>query len=371
MRGKNIIKFLSVLLVIMVFANIVVGCGQSSQTNQVSETSQSDGNDESAVNLDPEAALEWYLKQPEPVPKKKYQLGFAAVYLADPIWVAFEYGVEQQCEKLGLPKPYVTSAGGYDKAAEQIAQVEDLLARGIDGLLLGPADPDGLVPTVERAVEAGVPVLNFASGINTDKVISDIQVNQRLIGQRAAERLGKELNGKGKVFMLAGVAGTSWALEREKGFIEYMKEHYPDIQIVGKQYSKNDRAVGLRIAEDALQAHPDIDAFYGGSDLLAAGAADAVKAAGKKGKIKVISLSGISKDTQQLIRNGEITFSVPYQAVEQGKMLVNVMVHYLNGDKNIPKRIGLPIEIIDQKNVDTFDISKFLAPDGYKPSLAQ
>jgi ribose transport system substrate-binding protein len=369
MRGKKSVKFLSILMI--VFVVMLVGCGQSSQSHQAIESSKPNENEASVVNLDREAALKWYLQQPEPVPKKKYQLGFSAVYLSDPIWVAMEYGVEQQLAKLGLPKPYVTSAGGYDKATNQIAQVEDMLTRGIDGLLLGPANPDGLVPAVERAANAKVPVLSFASGINSDKVITDVQVNHVLLGQQTAEYLGKEMNGKGKVFMLLGVAGINWAVDREKGFTEYMKQHYPNIQIVGKQNSKNDRATGLNITQDALQANPDIDAVYAAADLLATGAADAIKAAGKSGKIKVVTMSGISKDTQELIKSGEITMSLPYQAVEQGKMLVNLMVRYLNGDTNIPKKMGLITEFIDKKNINTFDVSKYLAPENYKPSIAQ
>ncbi|WP_134698755.1 TMAO reductase system protein TorT [Ammoniphilus sp. YIM 78166] len=376
-------KFLWSLVSVLTTATILAGCGQGNQSTSGTDTSSQTGqeqannassegsNDSSVANLDPEEALKWYMQQPDPVPKEKYQLGLSTVYLSDPLWVAIEYGVEQQLEKLGLPKPYVTAAGGYNKAPEQIAQVEDLLVRGIDGLMLGPANPDALVPAVEQAVQNNVPVLNYAVGINTDQIITDIEATQEMLGRTTAEYLGKALNGQGKVYMMPGVAGSSWALGREKGFLDYMKEHHPGIEIVGKHYGKNDRAEGLNTAQDALQAHPDIDAFYAGSDHIAAGAADAIKAAGKTGQIKVVTMAGISKDTQQLIKNGEITMALPYQAVEQGKMMVNMMVHYLNGEKNLPKRIGIPVETITKENIDTFDVSKYLAPEGYTPSISQ
>lgn len=374
MKGKRGKKLGLFMLIVLTVTAVLAGCGQGAEPSGEG-SSQADhnpnANEPSVVNLGQEEALKWYLQQPDPVPQKKYQLGASLVYLSDPLWVAFQYGIEQQLQKLGLPKPYVTAAGGYTKATEQIAQAEDLLTRGIDGLLLGPANPDALVPAVEMAEKANVPVVNFAVGIHTDKIVTDIQATQELLGQMTAEYLGKELNGKGKVFMLSGVAGSSWAIGREKGFMDYMKQHHPDIQIVGKHYSKNDRADGLNLAQDALQATPDIDAFYAGADLIAAGVADAIKGVGKTGKIKVVTMAGIGKDTQMLIKNGEITMSLPYQAVEQGKMVVNMMVRYLNGERNLPKTMGVPVETITKDNIDSFDVKKYLAPDDYKPSVAQ
>ncbi|MGF9710619.1 MULTISPECIES: TMAO reductase system protein TorT [Paenibacillus] len=376
MIGQNKKKTLLLMAIVFALTAIAAGCSQGGETAEggsapATTPAGTASNEPSVVDLEPEEALKWYLQQPDPVPKEKYQIGASLVYLSDPLWVGFQYGIEQQLEKLGLPKPYVTAAGGYHKHMEQIAQVEDLLSRGIDGLLLGPANPDALVTAVEVAERAKVPVVNFAVGINTDKIVTDIQATQEMLGAMTAEYLGKEMNGKGKVYMLSGVAGSSWALGREKGFIEYMQKNHPDIEIVGKHYGKNDRAEGLNAAQDALQANPDIDAFYAGADLIAAGVADAIKAVGKTGQIKVVTMSGIGKDTQMLIKNGEITMSLPYQAVEQGRMLVNIMVRYLNGERNLPKRIGVPVETITKENIDRFDVNKYLAPDHYKPSVAQ
>jgi ribose transport system substrate-binding protein len=371
MTGEIKKHFLWMIVVVLTSVSFLVGCGKTEEQASSKVSGEKNSGDTSLVNLEPEEALKWYKEQPDPKAKEKYQLGLSMVYLSDPLWVAFQYGVEQQLKKLGLPKPYVTAAGGYNKATDQIAQVEDLLVRGIDGLLLGPANPSALVPAVEQAVQNNVPVVNFAVGIDTEEIVTDIQATQELLGRTTAEFLGKELNGKGKVFMLSGVAGSSWALGREKGFLDYMKEHHPEIVIVGKHYSKNDRAEGLNLAQDALQANPDIDAFYAGADIIAAGAADAIKGVGKTGQIKVVTMAGISKDTQEMIRNGEITMSLPYQAVEQGKMLVNMMVRYLNGERNLPKSIGVPIETVSKENIDSFEVNKYLAPEDYKPSIAQ
>jgi ribose transport system substrate-binding protein len=102
--------------------------------------------------------------------------------------------------------------------------------------------------------------------------------------------------------------------------------------------------------------------------VIGAGVADAVRATGKTGQIVIVATLGISTETESLIQSGDITVTAAYPAVKVGKW-ADVMVNYLNGDKNLPKRIPLPVENIDKSNIDSIDLSKFRAPKGYSPGL--
>lgn len=355
---KTITIMLITLLMVM-----IVGCNTAAPEVKENKSTPI------ITKMSPEDALKWMKELPEPKPNKPYKLGVPLVHVADPLWVGFEYGIREEAKKLGLPDPIFTSAGGYTKADVQISQTEDMLAKGIDGLLLAPANPDSLIPVAEEAINLGVPVINFAISLNSSSlnIVTDVEVENTRLGESMAKYLGDELKGKGKVLLLPGVSGTSWSIGREKGFMDYVKAHYPEIEIIGKQYTESSRSKALAVTEDMLHAHPDINGIMTASDLIGAGASDAVRAIGKQGKITIVTTPGISTETESLIKSKDITVSAAYPAVEEGRWLVKLMVHYLNGNKDIPKQIPLPIENIDINNLATIDLSQYRAPAGYTP----
>jgi ABC-type sugar transport system substrate-binding protein len=194
---------------------------------------------------------------------------------------------------------------------KQIADIKDLITKGAKMLIVAPLNSDGLQPAWDAAAAAKVPV------VTVDRLVSQTACKDYLTfigsnfveqGKRAADAMGKALDGKGNVAILLGSSGNGVTTDRTSGFVDEMKAKYPDIQISKQQTGDFDRAKGQAVASQLLQADPTITAFYAENDEMGVGAYNAIKAVGKSpGKdVKIVSIDGI-KDAVTKIQTGEYT----------------------------------------------------------------
>ncbi len=154
----------------------------------------------------------------------------------------------------------------------------------------------------------------------------------------AADFIVKALNGKGKVVMLVGIPGTSAARDRGTGFEAQLKK-YPGIQLVAKQTANFNRAEGLKVMENLLQAYPDINAVFAQNDEMALGAIEAIKSAKKLGKIIVVGFDAIP-DALKAVKKGEMAATIAQQPAVMGQLAIEKAVEYLK-----TKTIYLPVEL--------------------------
>jgi ABC-type sugar transport system substrate-binding protein len=300
----------------------------------------------------------------EVVPKKKYVIAVALPNMPDPTWQSVWYGAQAQAQKLGL-EPRIADAGGFSKLDVQVSQIENFIQLGVDGIIIGPVQSDGVVPVLQRASDAGIKIVDAFIYDNSGRTLSRVINDQRDIGAAEANYLGKALGGKGNVVMLYGAAGVTSLQARGEGFKEALKKQYPGMRILAERYCDMSRAEGLRQMEDFLQAFPDqINGVYTGGSFLADGVADAV-AAKRAGKI-VIATASPNPGTIDRIKRGEIHMTADQQNVMQGRIVINLMVSLLNGE-NVPDMIVPPIREVTVENVETIDWSLTLPPSGWKP----
>jgi len=154
----------------------------------------------------------------------------------------------------------------------------------------------------------------------------------------AADFIAQALKGKGKVVMLIGIPGTSAARDRGAGFEAQLKK-YPGIQLVAKQTANFNRAEGLKVMENLLQAYPDIDAVFAQNDEMALGAIEAIKAAKKLGKIIVVGFDAIP-DALEAVKKGEMAATVAQQPGLMGELAVEKAVDYLK-----TKTVYIPVDL--------------------------
>ena len=236
---------------------------------------------------------------------KPYKVGIVVPHLANPHFISMAWGFIGQAEKLGV-KPILFEAGGYKNLDRQLQQVEDLIATPVNALCLAPVDFNGSVPMVKSALNKGIPVVNVNIMTAAKEVVTRVRSDDEEIGRMQGEQMSKYLGGKGNVLILAGPAGTSWAVGRSTGFEELMKAKYPNIKIIEKRWLDSDPAAGMKEMEDALQTYPNINGVMTGSDMLGLGVGQAIFAAGKSGKI-IITTSDSQPDCIKAIKDGKIT----------------------------------------------------------------
>lgn len=297
-------------------------------------------------------------------PSKAYTIGVLVPHLSNPHFVGQAFGYIDEAQKLGA-KVIMFEAGGYQYVDKQVSQMEDLIANKVDAIILVATNAAGTVGPVEAAVAAGIPVVNCNVMTASDKVVSRIRSDDEIIGQMQADFMGKALSNKGNVVMLRGPPGTSWAEVRGNSFKKELGTKYPGVKVVGEQYHQSTPADGLKVMEDFLQTYAQIDGVFNGADTIAIGSAQAVLAAGKKGKV-VITTTDFQADCEKFLREGVITAAVVQQTVIIGRWGVRAAINALE-KRPVPKTLSTPLLLVTRENVDRIDMRGVRAPDGWKP----
>ncbi|WDZ80531.1 ABC transporter substrate-binding protein (plasmid) [Ensifer adhaerens] len=279
---------------------------------------------------------------PKLAQKDKYKVGFAQTESNNPWRIAQTNSMKAEAEKLGIQLVYTDAAGS---AAKQVADVNSMIAQGVDVIFLAPREEKPLIPAVMAAKKAGIPVILLDRSVDPslakagEDYLTFIGSNFVEEGKRVAEWLAKNANGKSKIIELEGTTGSSPANDRKKGFDDAIKAA-GGFEIVASQTGDFARDKGRQVAEALLQAHPDADVIYAHNDEMAIGAIAALEAAGKvPGKdVLVLSIDG-GKEAVQAVVDGKIAAVVECNP-RFGPKAFETMVRYAKGETIEPKLIN-------------------------------
>jgi len=291
--------------------------------------------------------------QVPPLKKKDhYKVGFAQTESNNPWRLAQTASMQEEAKKRGDQLVYTDAAGS---AAKQVADVNSMIAQGVDFIFLPPREEKPLIPAVMNAKKAGIPVLLVDRNVDPSLAkpgvdyLAFIGSNFVEEGQRVAEWTIKTTGGKGKIIELEGTIGASPANDRKKGFDDTIKEKAPDMVILASQSGDFARDKGRQVAETLLQAHSDATIVYAHNDEMALGAIAAIQAAGKiPGKdILVVSIDGESAAVQAIIDG--LMGATCECSPRFGPKAFDIMYSYANGEK-IPPIIINPDRFFDSSN---------------------
>lgn len=339
MQRKKTHRLLGALASLVAVGALVAGCGGSAPN--ASDTGGAGGGSEKTLTI-----------------------GVSVPDSTEAFWTSIAYGVEDEAKKKGV-KLVLVSAGGDANVDKQISQIQDLTQKGVDALIVGATNGDGVAPVVDAAVAKGIPVVGLSSIPNTDKIASAVGADHYGMGKLQAQCLGKLLNGEGKVAMMAGPSGQSWADERARGFKETVAKDYPNIQIVAENHTSDNRNAAVTLMEDWLQRFPDLKGVYSASDDIGAGAVDAIKAAGKTGSI-LISSSNLSPISEQFLKDGLLACDSTQQIVLQGRAAVDQAVNAATG-QTVEKSVVTSVILVDKDSLAGMDFSTIRAPENWTP----
>ena len=246
----------------------------------------------------------------------------------------------------------------YDR---QMQIVDSMIAQHVDGLAVAAAERKALNRSLDRAAEMGIPVTVFDSGVDSTNYMTFIATDNYEAGRMGARELAKLVGGKGKVAMLMHTPGSASTMDRERGFDDVMKNEFPAIQVVARQFGMSDRSKAMGAAENILTAHPDLNGIFASSEPSSIGAALALKSRGLSGKVKFVSFD--SSDTLiEDLKGGTIDAMVVQDPFKMGFEAVKTLVDKLNG-ATPPKRIDLPARVIHKADLDQPDVHDLLYPD--------
>ncbi|MFZ0124497.1 MAG: substrate-binding domain-containing protein [Xanthobacteraceae bacterium] len=281
-----------------------------------------------------------------PAPADKVTIGVSLAQDDNPFYIAMLKGIRARAQELGWD---VATVSANEDKLKQINGVQDLVARGVKGILISPIDAVGVNAAYDAAAAARVPIVSVARGSVSPNQTIHVAMDEKQIGRDIAEWTAKKLGGKGQVAMLLGPSGAPTFKNLAEGYTEVMAK-YPDIKIVFKSDGPLTRERGVKQTEDALVANPDLAAVYTANDDVALGAMQAVLAANRAGKTILTGMNGVPP-ALRAVKDGNMAMTVELNPVEWGRLGVDVLATYLKGDK-IEPRVFIKHNLIDSSNVD-------------------
>lgn len=261
-----------------------------------------------------------------------------------PFFVAMQKGIEQACTDFEIENCDILAA---DSSLEtQVSQIENLVTKGCDVLLLNPYDSDGVVNAVQAAAEKGVGI--FTMDVNCEGSTSFVASDNYKVGEMLADAVIEQLEGKGKIAIIDGITVTSLK-DRTDGFMDKIKD--TDIEVVAEQQTAHARDTALASAENILQANPDIDAFVGVNENSGMAILSAATSAGLNDLY--ITTVDATAENMTAIRDGKVAIGVSQDPYKMGYTAVEQAIKWCQGEKT-EEFIEVPVEYMDKDNIQDF-----------------
>ena len=250
----------------------------------------------------------------------------------------------------------------------QIRVVEDFITRGVSGIVLAPLDDAALRIPVRDAVDSGIPVVIIDSGLNSEDHISFVATDNYVGGRKGGERLAEILDGKGKVIMLRCHEGSASSTKREQGFLDVLKEKFPNIEVVSSNQYGGASTESAYIASENLLAPlraPDggltLNGIFTPNESTTFGMLRALEDSGLAGTVDFVGFDS-SDRLVQAMRKGDIKGLVLQDPINMGYQGVKTMVAHLRGQK-VHKRIDTGSVVATPENMDEPMVKNLLEPD--------
>jgi inositol transport system substrate-binding protein len=277
-------------------------------------------------------------------------VGISYQNLQNEFIINIQDAVRAEAKKLNVD---LIETDGQGKAENQISQVENFIAQGVDVIILNPYDKDGSAHAVDLAVQAHKPMVVVNAIVsNLDKANAYVGSEDAEAGRIAAQRIMDVLHGSGNIAVIHGPNGHSAEVQRSEGIRQALAK-YPAAKIVVEQTANWDRAQALNLMENWLASGQHIDAVIAQNDEMALGALKAIEAAGKQNQIAVIGIDAIP-DALKAVADGKMVGTVFQDAKGQGTMAVDLAVQLAAG-KTVRHDNYIPFQLVTKENVADFE----------------
>ena len=281
-------------------------------------------------------------------------------------WKSIHAGANKAARELSTPGAEVEVIWKgplrEDDREQQIQVVEGFASQGVNGIVLAPLDNRALARPVEEAKTAGVPTVIIDSALESQSIVSFVATDNRKGGMLGADRLGELMGGKGKAILLRYAEGSASTEEREAGFLQEMKQKFPNVELISiDQYAGATRDTAKRASENLLNRFgDDVQGIFCPNESTTAGMLSALQDIGKAGKVMFVGF-----DTSQMFIDAmsakQLHGIVVQNPFNMGYLGVKTMVESLQG-KPVEKRIDTGVTMITPDNLNAADTQALLHP---------
>lgn len=268
-------------------------------------------------------------------------------------WESIRRGAEKAGVEAGV-KIFWNGPEREGNREKQIQIIEDFITQKVSGIVLAPIDNKALVPSVEKIYARNIPCVIIDSGIDTDKYVSFIATDNYKGGVIAARRMGRILNGKGKIVVVKYAPGSASTMKRENGFISTIEQEFPEIKIVDTKYGMDTVETALQAAEDLLTRNSDLDGLFACNESTSVGALRALQSQGRAGKMKMIGFDAGGLLIEG-VKTGVVDSLVVQNPYKMGYTGVQALIATLDG-KKVEKRVDTGVTLVTKENLETGEI---------------
>jgi ribose transport system substrate-binding protein len=272
-------------------------------------------------------------------------------------WESIRRGAEKAGAEAGV-KIFWNGPEREGNREMQIQIIEDFITQKVSGIVLAPIDNKALVPSVEKIYAKNIPCVIIDSGIDTDKYVSFVATDNYKGGVIAARRMGKILNGKGKIVVVKYAPGSASTMKREDGFINTIEKEFPEIEIVDSKYGLDTVETALQAAEDLLTKNVELDGIFACNESTSVGTLRALQSQRRAGKMKMIGFDAGGLLIEG-VKAGIVDSLVVQNPYKMGYEGVRVLIAALDGEK-VERRVDTGVTLVTKENLETPEIQALL-----------
>ncbi|MBZ9686032.1 substrate-binding domain-containing protein [Clostridium estertheticum] len=290
--------------------------------------------------------------------EKKKTIAVIVKTKGNDFWKTVMLGAEAAAKEFDVNVEFTCPPNEKD-ADGQIEQVNRVINKKVDAIVLAACDYEKLVPVTEKAIDKGIPVVIIDSELNSSKISSFIATDNKeagnLAGQKLLEIAGEQCN----VVVMSFVKGTATANQREKGLFEVINKH-PGIKVLDIQYCYSEAEIAREQTKMVIKKYDKIDAIVALNGPAAMGVADAIQNMNLQGKVKVIGFDSTHEEID-FMEADVIQATIVQNPFNMGYLGVKSVLEVLN-EKSVPKNVDTGSKVIDKKNMYTPENQKLLFP---------
>jgi ribose transport system substrate-binding protein len=282
---------------------------------------------------------------PVPKPAKTWRFGAVMKFLGNNYWQLLADGMSAEARAMGATLDVRSAASEADEAG-QLQNMQAMVDLGYDVIFVSPQTNTNLQPAVRAARAAGIWVINVDDAV-LDDASHYVGPNQYENGVRAARYLAERYPAGGGVALIRGVKNGYAVQQRSQGFLDGLKGK--PYRVVAEDYGDWDLQRALEVSTTIVKAHPQLIGIYCNNDIMAFGAVEAVKRAGRVGQTLVVGTDGIGAAFDS-IRAGGLAATIDTMPFKTGEVAVEVAVRLLAG-QNLPRVVYSPQDTVSRESL--------------------
>lgn len=231
-------------------------------------------------------------------------------------------------EGLFYPGVNIEVYQAHDDNTHQIKDIESLIERKVDLLIVAPNEAEAITPVIEKAYDAGIPVILIDRKINSKKYTAYVGADNYEIGRRAGEYIADRLKGKGRVIEITGLRGSTPAVERHRGMMEALKAT-PDVQVIASVEAGWFQQKAGEVMDSLLDVYPQVDLVFAQNDRMAIGAYEKARQKKRAGQIAFVGVDAVT-DGVESVAGGRLDATFIYPT--GGDKVMQVAMAILRGE---------------------------------------